>query len=147
MFLIIITVTLALAQDGYFQIESYSQFPAFVDAKSFHPRDDSIENSLRRSISLEVFRALIAQNGESSYAGCDYLIGGAYCNSGTGIAVSSGPPISYRVLKKIYGELIERNLTFVCMMRTSGPVSIVYIPFTSVDPYGPMPVSLRLKRL
>lgn len=146
MFLIIITVTLALAQDGYFQIESYSQFPAFVDAKSFHPHDDSIENSLRRSISREVFRALVAQNSELSRAGCDYLSGGAYCNvRDTGIGVSSGPPISYRVLKKIYGELIERNLTFVCMMRISG--GIVYTPFTSIDPYGPMPVSLRLKRL
>lgn len=159
MFLFIALIVAVHAQNGYYQIESYDKFPAFVNAKEFHARGDKAEMELRRAISSAVYDALIAQNGKPTIniypPGCDFLEEGPTCRINQGIVVGFGSgyvnpndaPITYHTLRKIYGELSERNLTFTLGVPVPGSGELNYKSFGDIDIYGPPPKALRLKRL
>lgn len=115
-------------------VERYETFPDYVNAKYFRPIVDVQAAALRDRISGAI-GGLLSDTINAMLSG-----GVPSFNLAEGIIVDlRHNTVNYRVLRKIHGELYERNITFDCYIANA------YIPFPEVDPYGTQPSEIKLK--
>lgn len=137
--LLFVFFCIVIAQPSYMQLERYETLPKFVSASSFGQiTGDKIEIMLRQMISYTVFNALTGTRRDPTHNPLQ---------NGLDIGFNNHDPVSaitYRALRTVHGELLTRGLTFSCNVLVQN--EYVYAPFTEVDPFGPMPIAIRLLR-
>lgn len=143
MLLLLVVLTNSLAY-SYAELERFEEFPPYVNANSFRPLGDKSERELRQKISMVIYTSLLSNlNGNPGLTPELGTQQEPYSGQRVDCTDSNRQPFNYRVLRKINGELLTRNITFSCQLMNRDEI----IPFADLDPYGTMPYNILIKRV